>query len=83
MFQNREWSALYLFLMDGYVSLTSNPEAKQPVKIWRDSGAFQSVILQDLLPFTAVSGLCSSAVIEGFGVGTVHYFYPVYIFRLI
>jgi len=75
VFQNREWSALYLFLMDGYVSLTSNPEAKQPVKIWRDCWAFQSVILQDLLPFKVFLYSVLVLLLRDLGV--------VYIFRLI
>ena len=48
--------------MYSFVSLTSHPEAEQPVKFWRDGGVFQFVILQDLLPFTAISALGSGAV---------------------
>ena len=51
-------------LMDGFVSLTSNLEAKQPVNIWRDSGAFQSVIFAGP---SAVSALGFGAVVEEFG----------------
>ena len=57
------------FLMDGCVSLVTDPSTKQPIKIWRDSGAFQSLILQDLLPFTDRSKLGSSALVQGFGGG--------------
>ena len=57
------------FLMDGCVSLVTDPSIKQPIKIWRDSGAFQSLILQDLLLFTDQSKLGSSALVQGFGGG--------------
>ena len=59
------------FLMDGCVSLVTDPSTKQPIKIWRDSGAFQSLILQDLLPFTDQSKLGSSALVQGFGGGVI------------
>jgi hypothetical protein len=61
------------FLMDGCVSLVTDPQTKQPIKIWRDSGAFQSLILQDLLPFTDQSKLGSSALIQGLGVSVSAY----------
>lgn len=56
-----------LFLMDGFVSLASDPNNKCPIKIWRDSGAFQSVILQGVLPFSEQSELKCSAIVQGFG----------------
>ena len=55
------------FLMDGFVSLVTDPSTKQPIKIWRDSGAFQSLILQDRLPFSDQSKLGSSVLVQGFG----------------
>lgn len=45
------------FLMDGFVSLVCDPSSRKPIKIWRDSGAFQSLILQDVLPFCDNSAL--------------------------
>ncbi|XP_073721213.1 uncharacterized protein [Misgurnus anguillicaudatus] len=56
-----------VFLMDGVVCLSSDPEFKQPIKIWRDTGAFQSVILQDILPFAERSALGSEVLVKGFG----------------
>ncbi|KAE8287208.1 hypothetical protein D5F01_LYC15177 [Larimichthys crocea] len=47
----------------------SDPSNRQPVKIWRDSGAFQSLILKDVLQFTEESALGSSVLVEGFGEG--------------
>uniref|UniRef100_A0A8C5CMP6 CCHC-type domain-containing protein n=1 Tax=Gadus morhua TaxID=8049 RepID=A0A8C5CMP6_GADMO len=55
------------FLMDGCVSLVTDPSTKQPIKIWRDSGALQSLILQELLPFSEQSKLGSSVLVQGFG----------------
>lgn len=60
------------FMMDGFVSLTDAPESKQAIKIWRDTGAFQSLILDGVLPFSEKSSLHSSAIVQGFGGGFVN-----------
>lgn len=60
------------FLMDGFVSLDSDSSKRLPIKIWRDTGAFQSLILQDFLPFSEKSSLGSNALVEGFGGGYLH-----------
>ena len=57
------------FLTDGFVSLNTDPEIKCPIKIWRDTGAFQSVMLHNVLPFTEKSALGSHALVKGFGEG--------------
>ncbi|XP_027128228.1 uncharacterized protein LOC109142602 [Larimichthys crocea] len=67
--QKKELAGSSAFLMDGFVSLESDPSNRQPVKIWRDSGAFQSLILKDVLQFTEESALGSSVLVEGFGGG--------------
>ena len=53
------------FLMDGFVSL-GHSTTKKPIKIWRDTGAFQSLILHDFLQFTDQSALGSNALVQGF-----------------
>ena len=40
------------FLSEGFVSLTSDTAQSTPIKILRDTGASQSLILADTLPFT-------------------------------
>lgn len=57
------------FLTDGLVSPSSDTEDKTPIKIWRDSAVFQSVILKDALPFTDKTFLGSHALVKGFGRG--------------
>lgn len=59
------------FLMDGFVSLNSDRNSLKPIKIWRDFGAFQSLILSDFLPFNDKSSLGTHALVEGFG-GYLH-----------
>ena len=66
---NKELAGLLFFLTDGFVSLNSDPEIKCPIKIWRDTGAFQSVMLHNVLPFTEKSALGSHALVKGFGEG--------------
>ena len=39
------------FLSDGFVSLSSDYAQSTPIKILRDTGASQSLILADILPF--------------------------------
>lgn len=51
------------------LSLSSDLETKCPIKIWWDTGAFQSVMRQDALPFTEESFLGSYALVKGFGEG--------------
>jgi len=60
------------FMMDGFVSLTDAPESRQAIKIWRDTGAFQSLILGGVLPVSEKSALHSSAIVQGFGGGFVN-----------
>ena len=49
--------------------LNSDPEIKCLIKIWWDTGAFQSVMLHNVLPFTEKSALGSHALVKGFGEG--------------
>ena len=45
------------FLSDGFVSLNSDSAQSTPIKILRDTGASQSLILADTLPFSEKSSL--------------------------
>ncbi len=67
--KNGELAGSSSFLMDGFVCLSSDPEHRQAIKIWRDTGAFQSVILQDVLPFNENSAQGSEVIVKGFGGG--------------
>ena len=58
--------------MEDTVSLVSETESIQPVQICKDTGGFQSLILQDVLPFSEKSALDSSALVKGFGKGFVN-----------
>lgn len=57
------------FLIFGSVSLKSGPEIRIPLNIWCDTGAFQSLILQECLPFSEDSALSFIVLVEGFGSG--------------
>lgn len=78
--QKRELAGSSAFLMDGFVSVESDSLSERPIKIWRDSGAFQSLILEDFLQFTDESALGSSVLVEGFGGG--HLICPLHTIRL-
>lgn len=47
----------FAFLMDGVVSLPGN-SLKVPVKMLRDTAAFQSFILEGVLPLSALMFRC-------------------------
>ena len=57
------------FPMDGFVSFDSHLSNRRPIKIWRGSGTFQSLILKDFLQFTDESAWGSSILVKGFGRG--------------
>lgn len=49
--------------------LSADSEQRQAIKIWRDTGAFQSVILCDVLSFNDASAQGSEVLVRGFGGG--------------
>ena len=55
------------FLSDGFVSLNSDSAQSTPIKILRDTGASQSLILADTLPFSEKTYSGTSALIQGVG----------------
>ena len=67
------------FLSDGFVSLNSDSAQSTPIKILRDTGASQSLILADTLPFSEKYSSWTSVLIQGVECGFVtvplHYIY--------
>ena len=59
------------FLSDGFVSLNSNYAQSTPIKILRDNGASQSLILADTLPFSEKTSSGTSVLIQGVECGFV------------
>ena len=53
------------FLSEGFVSLTSDSAQSTPIKILRDTGASQSLILADTLPFSEKTSTGTSVLIQG------------------
>ena len=53
------------FIHDGFVSLTSDLSTATEVKILRDTGASQSLLLADILPFTEESYAGANVLIKG------------------
>ena len=53
------------FLSDGFVSLNSDYAQSTPIKILRDTGASQSLILADTLPFSEKTSSGTSVLIQG------------------
>ena len=53
------------FLSDGFVSLNSDYAQSTPIKILRDTGASQSLILADTLLFSEKTSSGTSVLIQG------------------
>ena len=60
------------FLSEGFVSLTSDSALSTPIKILRDTGASQSLILADTLPFSEKTSTGTSVLIQGVECGFVN-----------
>ena len=60
------------FLSDGFVSLNSDSAQSTPIKILRDTGASQFLILADTLPFSEKTSSGTSVLIQGVGFGFVN-----------
>ena len=60
------------FLSEGFVSLTSDSAQSIPIKILRDTGASQSLILADTLPFSEKTSTGTSVLIQGVECGFVN-----------
>ena len=60
------------FLSDGFVSLNSDSAQSTPIKILRDTGASQSLILADTLPFSEKSSSGTSVLIQDVECGFVN-----------
>ena len=55
------------FVISGHVSLTDDNSNPQPIKIMRDTGCAQTLILDDTLPFSDKSSTKSDVLIKGVG----------------
>lgn len=53
------------FLLDGFVSLSGQDNDQVPITILRDTGASQSLILRDVLPFSEKSFLGADCLVLG------------------
>ena len=60
------------FLSEGFVSLTSDSAQSTPIKILRDTGASQSLILAYTLPFSEKTSTGTSVLIQGVECGFVN-----------
>ena len=60
------------FLSDGFVSLNSDYAQSTPIKILRDTGASQSLILADTLPFSEKTSSGTNVLIQGVECGFVN-----------
>ena len=59
-------------MLNGFVSLSGDNCPPTPIKILRDTGASQSLILADILPFSEKTSSGTSVVIQGVECGTVN-----------
>ena len=60
------------FLSDGFVSLNSDFAQSTPITILRDTGASQSLVLADTLPFSQKTSSGTSVLIQGVECGFVN-----------
>ena len=58
------------FISKGLVSLTEDGETV-PIKILRDTGATQSLVVQDILPFCKQGSMGASVLVQGIELGVV------------
>ena len=59
-------------MLNGFVSLSGDNCPPTPIKILRDTGASQSLILADILPFSEKSSSGTSVLIQGVECGTIN-----------
>ena len=59
-------------MLNGFVSLSGDNCPPSPIKILRDTGASQSLILADILPFSEKTSSGTSVLIQGVECGTVN-----------
>ena len=59
-------------MLNGFVSLSGDNCPSTPIKILRDTGASQSLILADILPFSEKTSSGTSVLIQGVECGTVN-----------
>ena len=59
-------------MLNGFVSLSGDNCPPIPIKILRDTGASQSLILADILPFSEKTSSGTSVLIQGVECGTVN-----------
>ena len=59
-------------MFNGFVSLSGDNCPPTPIKILRDTGASQSLILADILPFSEKTSSGTSVLIQGVEYGTVN-----------
>ena len=63
--QNPLWRSFGPFIHGGFVSLTSDLSNASPIRILRDAGASQSILLTDTLPFSEESSVGANVLIKG------------------
>ena len=68
------------FLSDGFVSLNSDYAQSTPIKILRDTGASQSLILADTLPFSEKTSFGTSVLIQGVECGLLMFLFITFIY---
>ena len=59
------------FIFNGLVSLTGEPKDQKPIRILRDTGASQSFLLADVLPWSDMSSCGTNVVVQGIEMGFV------------
>ena len=59
-------------MLNGFVSLSDDNCPRTPIEILRDTGASQSLILADILPFSEKTFSGTSVLIQGVECGTVN-----------
>ena len=60
------------FMLNGFVSLSGDMCPPTPIKILRDTGASQSLILADVLPFSEKTSSGTSVLIQGVECGVIN-----------
>ena len=60
------------FISDGFISLVGNDTTLQPIKILRDTGASQTLLLEGVLPLSDETSVGASILLKGVELGCVN-----------
>ncbi|VDI53681.1 Hypothetical predicted protein [Mytilus galloprovincialis] len=65
------WRNIKPFMSDGFISIVVDDTTLQPIKILRDTGASQSLLLEGVLPLSEKTSVGASVLLQGVELGCI------------